>query len=140
MPWIEDVSVLEGKPNPRGLWARDGMAALHQEELRAVWAQVQLTRSLVRSNLSRRKAEMLHRIVAAKALPSHRLWVRFENGVEGEVDVSDLVGKGIFKAWQEPEFFNQVFIDEESGTVTWPGNLDLAPDAPYRDVAGVPVR
>ena len=83
---------------------------------------------------------MLYRIVDAKALPSYRLWVRFEDGVEGEVDVSDLVGKGVFKAWQDPEFFNQVYIDEEAGTVAWPGDLDLAPDALYRDVSGVPVR
>ena len=83
---------------------------------------------------------MLYRIVEAKALQSYRLWVRFEDGVEGEVDLSDLVGKGVFKAWQEPGAFEQVYIDEETCTVVWPGGLDLAPDGLYRDIAGVAAR
>lgn len=41
---------------------------------------------------------MLHRIVAAKAHPNYRLWVRFADGKEGEVDLSALVGKGYLHA------------------------------------------
>lgn len=80
---------------------------------------------------------MRYRIIDAKALPNYRLWVRFEDGVEGEVDVSDLVGKGVFTRWQDPLEFAQVYVDAEMGTVAWPGELDLAPDALYRDIAGV---
>ena len=80
---------------------------------------------------------MLYRIVAAKALPNYRLWVRFEDGVEGDVDLSDIVGKGVFRCWEDPLEFAKVYIDAETGTVAWPGNLDLAPDALYRDLAGV---
>ena len=35
---------------------------------------------------------MIHRLVAAEARPNYRLWVRFEDGVEGEVDLSDVAG------------------------------------------------
>lgn len=80
---------------------------------------------------------MVYRIVAAQARVPHRIWVRFEDGVEGEVDVSDLVGKGVFARWTDPEFFARAFVDEESGTVAWPGGLDLAPDALYHEIAGV---
>ena len=83
---------------------------------------------------------MLYRIVEAKALQSYRLWVRFEDGVEGQVDLSELAGKGVFRAWQEPGIFDQVYIDEETGTVAWPGGLDLAPDGLYQDIAGVAAR
>ena len=78
---------------------------------------------------------MLHRIVAAKARPNYRLWIRFADGKEGEVDLSPLVGKGVFSRWEDPAEFEKVFIDEETGTVGWPGGLDLAPDSLYRDVA-----
>ena len=80
---------------------------------------------------------MLYKIVAAKALPNYQLWVRFEDGVEGDVDLSDLVGKGVFRQWEDPLEFARVYIDADSGTVTWPGGLDLAPDALYRDLAGI---
>ena len=80
---------------------------------------------------------MIYRIVAAKALPNYRLWVAFQDGVKGEVDLSDLVGKGVFQRWEDPLEFAKVFVDPEMETVAWPGDLDLAPDALYRDIAGV---
>ncbi len=78
---------------------------------------------------------MLYQIVAAKARPGYRLWIRFADGKEGEVDLSSLVGKGVFARWEDPAEFAKVYIDEEMGTVAWPGDLDLAADALYRDVA-----
>ena len=83
---------------------------------------------------------MRYEITSVQALPEYRLAVRFADGVEGEVDVSDLVGYGVFAAWQDPSVFGQVFIDRESGTVAWPGGIDLAPDQLYRELAGVTTR
>ena len=40
---------------------------------------------------------MLSRLVAAEARPEYRLRVRFSDGVEGEVDLSDVAGKGVFR-------------------------------------------
>ena len=36
------------------------------------------------------------KIVACKAKPNYHVWIRFEDGLEGEVDLSHLVGQGIF--------------------------------------------
>ena len=80
---------------------------------------------------------MLHRIVQVDARPSYRVWVRFEDGMEGEVDLSDLVGKGVFQAWDDSREFARVSVDDVSGTIAWPGGIDLAPDTLYRDIAGV---
>jgi hypothetical protein len=80
---------------------------------------------------------MLHRIVAAEARPGYRLWIRFADGVEGEVDLSSLVGDGVFSSWEDPRWFSRVLVDEECGTVVWPDGVDLAPDALYRELAGV---
>ena len=70
-------------------------------------------------------------IVEARALDGYRVWVRFSDGVEGTADVSGLVGKGVFGAWRDPAFFRRLFVDSELGTVAWPGEIDLAPDALY---------
>jgi hypothetical protein len=78
---------------------------------------------------------MLDRIVAAEARPDYHLWLRFEDGLEGEVSVKHLVGKGVFAAWSDEAEFHKVFVDPESGTVAWPGDVDLAPDALYERLA-----
>jgi hypothetical protein len=39
---------------------------------------------------------------------------------------------GVFKALLDPEIFQQAHV--ESGAVTWPGQVDLAPDAMYQAI------
>jgi len=82
----------------------------------------------------RRKAG-LHRIVKIRILEGYQIWIRFADKIEGTVDLSDLVGKGVFASWTDPEEFAKVFIDPETHTLAWPGGIDLAPDALYEDVA-----
>jgi len=75
---------------------------------------------------------MNYTIVDAQPLKGYRLLLRFSDGLAGQVNVSRLVGKGVFKAWKKPGFFEKVYLD--LGTVCWPGNLDMAPDALYQRV------
>lgn len=79
---------------------------------------------------------MHYHIRAVQARPDFKLWVRFADGVEGEADLSDIAGKGVFARWTEcPEEFDQVTIDPVTGAPCWPGDLDVAPDGLYRDIA-----
>ncbi|MGH7468094.1 MAG: DUF2442 domain-containing protein [Longimicrobiales bacterium] len=80
---------------------------------------------------------MLYRIVEVRVRPNYRVWIRFEDGVEGEVDLSDLVGRGVFASWNDPARFAKVRVDEQSGTLSWPDGLDVAPDTLYRELAGI---
>jgi len=82
---------------------------------------------------------MRYRIDSVRTRPGYRLWIRFADGVEGEGDLSDLVGKGVFARWEDPREFERAAIDQESGAVAWPGGIDVAPDALYHDIAGVTV-
>ena len=78
---------------------------------------------------------MLYDVVAVEARPGFKVWVRFEDGAEGEADLSDLAGRGVFKRWTEhPAEFGEVAVDPESGTLIWPGGLDVAPDRLYSEV------
>jgi hypothetical protein len=57
------------------------------------------------------------------------------DGLEGEVDVSGLIHSkdpGVFAALADLNVFNKVFVD--LGAVTWPGELDLAPDTMYDEI------
>ena len=75
------------------------------------------------------------RIVEANPLDGFRLFVRFVDGTTGTVDLSGLVHSsraGVFATLSDPDIFRQVFV--ERGAVTWPGELDLAPDAMYTEI------
>ena len=64
-----------------------------------------------------------------------RLWLKYHDGIQGIVDLSDLAGRGVFEAWSEREVFDAVTVNE-SGAVVWPGEIDLCPDALYIRLTG----
>jgi hypothetical protein len=73
-------------------------------------------------------------VVDARPLPRHRVWLRFSDGVTGEVDLSHLVGRGLFARLHQPGEFERLSVDREAGTIVWPGGLDVAPDALYERI------
>lgn len=78
---------------------------------------------------------MAWRVAEAQALAGFRLRVRFIDNLEGEVDMSALVHSataGVFSRLADPAVFAQVFVAH--GAVTWPGEIDLAPDAMYAEI------
>ena len=60
------------------------------------------------------------------------LHVRFADGISGRVQFMPQHLTGVFEPLNDPHFFSQVFI--ESGVVTWPNEIDLAPDAMYQEI------
>lgn len=77
----------------------------------------------------------MNRIVKATAKDNYQLWVKFDDGCEGIVNLGELVGKGVFKIWEDEAVFKQVQIDPVSKTVSWMnGKIDLDPDVLYSDV------
>ena len=75
------------------------------------------------------------KITEAKPLEKYKLFVRFDDGVSGVVDLSDIAGRGVFEAWNREGVFEQVRITE-LGALEWPGELDLCPDSLYLKVTG----
>jgi hypothetical protein len=74
-------------------------------------------------------------VVAVRPLPGFQLDVEFADGTRGRFDYSEFIhadDAGVFAALRDVNLFNRVFI--EYGAVTWPGELDLAPDAMYDDL------
>ena len=75
------------------------------------------------------------RVAEVEALADWRLRVRHNDGVTGLVDMSRLVhasNAGVFAALRDEALFRQVFLD--LGAVTWPGEIDLAPDAMHDEI------
>ena len=84
---------------------------------------------------------MLPRIIQVRHLGEYRLALSFTNGVTGELDFKKrIVGRGgVFKPLENIEFFKQVQVDNEAGTLVWPNDVDLDPDVLYREVTGVSI-
>ena len=68
-------------------------------------------------------------------LEDYKLDITFADGVSGVVDVSDLVGKGVFALWKNYEEFKQVQIGS-TGELIWSDQIDLCPEAIYLDITG----
>ena len=75
------------------------------------------------------------RVVEVYALTEFKLRVIFQDGLSGVVDMVRQIHSaeaGVFAPLADPKLFAQVFVAH--GAVTWPGELDLAPDAMHRAI------
>ena len=75
------------------------------------------------------------RPIAVEARSDYRLWVRFDDGVEGEIDLSQRAGKGVFEIWNEPGVFESVSITPHRA-IRWTEEAELCADAVYLEITG----
>lgn len=73
--------------------------------------------------------------IEVKPLSDHRIWLRYEDGVEGAVDLSHLAGRGVFALWNDPREFQKVHLGP-SGEIAWTEDVDLCPDSLYMKITG----
>jgi hypothetical protein len=75
------------------------------------------------------------RVAEVTVLTGYQLRVRFLDGLEGSIDMSRLIFSdkaGVFAVLRDPTLFAKAYL--ELGVVTWPGEIDLAPDAMYHEI------
>ena len=75
---------------------------------------------------------MLAKVIEVKTTGPLRLHVKFDDGVEGEVRFEPEHLYGIFEALRDPQSFGAVSCAE--GFVSWPGDIDLAPDSMHDEI------
>lgn len=69
--------------------------------------------------------EFIH-VEEVKYLGGHRLWLRFNDGASGEIDLSGELNGPIFQPLKDEEAFSKVRV--EGGTIEWENGADLAPE------------
>ena len=77
----------------------------------------------------------MFRLIEVRPLPGYKLYLRYADGVAGEVDLSSLVGKGVFQLWNDPEAFRRVTIGS-GGELHWNDEVDICADAQYMKITG----
>jgi len=75
------------------------------------------------------------RPIKVEALPHSRLRISYPDGVEGVIDLSPQVGRGVFARLADEAFFKTAHIGEY-GQIAWSEELEICPDAAYLEITG----
>jgi len=72
-------------------------------------------------------------VIEAHVLEPGRIQVKFKDGLQGTVRFADSAYRGVFAKLRDPQEFNKLYVN--GYFVTWPGELDIAPDAMHQHIA-----
>jgi hypothetical protein len=79
---------------------------------------------------------VLHDVISVEAVGVHRLRIRFDDGLDGVVDVGRLLAmSGVFEPLRELSFFRQAQVHPELQVVCWPNGADLDSEVLYAKVS-----
>lgn len=83
---------------------------------------------------------MLNDIIEVRPLGDHRLFLRFDDGAAGTIDLASMLHfDGVFSPLRDPAYFASASVNRELGTVVWPNGADLCPDVLHARLTGEPV-
>ena len=71
------------------------------------------------------------RVIDARHAGGYRVWLRFADGVTGEIDLSDLLWGPVFQPLKDVAKFAKVRADPELETAVWENGADVAPESLY---------
>ncbi len=75
---------------------------------------------------------MLPKLREAKYQGGYRIWLKFSDGVEGEIDLEQELWGEIFEPLKDKARFSELVLDSEVGTIVWPNGADFAPEFLYQ--------
>lgn len=83
---------------------------------------------------------MLVDVVEARVLGGYRVHLRFEDGVEADLDLGEMIRfEGVFAPLRDLARFAELRVHPELGTICWPGGADIDPDVLYARAPGTPL-
>lgn len=77
---------------------------------------------------------MILHVKEAKYLHDYVIWLRFNDGTEGEVDLSDELDGEVFVPLKDINNFKSFKVDPILETIVWENGADLAPEFLYEKV------
>lgn len=78
---------------------------------------------------------MLPKLCEVRHVGQHIVWLRFEDGVEGEVDLTGELWGEVFETLKDPAEFAKGAFDPDLGTIVWPSGADFAPEFLYEQLS-----
>ena len=75
----------------------------------------------------------LNEVINIKYRGKYVYSIKFDDGVEGDVDFSEYLSKGpVFQALKDSKVFSKATV--EGGTIYWPNGADIAPETLYQKI------
>ncbi|KAB2849772.1 MAG: DUF2442 domain-containing protein [Hyphomicrobiaceae bacterium] len=71
---------------------------------------------------------MIPRLVEARYAGAYKVWLRFQDGAEGEIDLKSELWGEIFEPLRDIDEFKKLTADPELHTLTWPNGAGFAPE------------
>lgn len=71
------------------------------------------------------------RIAEARYAGDYRIWLRFADGIEGEIDLESELWGEMFEPLKDKTLFARFQLYPERSTIYWPNDADLAPEFLY---------
>jgi hypothetical protein len=75
---------------------------------------------------------MLPKLREVEFRRDYRIWLRFADGVEGEVDLESELWGEVFEPLKDKSRFADFALDKELETIVWPNGADFAPEFLYQ--------
>ena len=77
----------------------------------------------------------MNRPTKVEALEGYRIRLTYADGKQGVLDLSDLVGKGVFAPLKDGKVFRKVHLGPH-GQIAWSEEMEICPDAAYLEITG----
>ena len=77
---------------------------------------------------------MIPNVVEAKYVRDYRVWLRFQDGTAGEIDLKNELWGEVFEPLKDVDIFQKLTVDPELHTIVWPNGADLAAEFLYRRI------
>ncbi|MEW6481846.1 MAG: DUF2442 domain-containing protein [bacterium] len=74
---------------------------------------------------------MILHVKEAKYLHDYVIWLRFNDGAIGEVDLKDELYGEVFEPLKDIERFKSLKVDPDIETIVWDNGADMAPEFLY---------
>jgi uncharacterized protein DUF2442 len=71
-------------------------------------------------------------VIQVSVIENYELMLTFEDGKTGRIDIAKYIPfKGIFSPLKDKQYFSQVYVNKNIGTICWNNGADIAPEFLY---------
>lgn len=78
---------------------------------------------------------MDYHVIEARYVSGHIIWLRFRDGIAGEIDLKSVLQGPIFEPLLDPAVFRKFAIHPEFHTLVWANGADIAPEYLHANVS-----
>lgn len=74
------------------------------------------------------------RLVEARYVSGYVVWLRFSDGLSGEIDLAAELEGEVFEPLRDQAVFRSCLLHPDLHTIVWPNGADFAPEFLYEQV------